>query len=101
VSGRRDEVILYYSHDQKLHTATFPLRLADGHWHSIALSLTDSRLTLRVNCSEVYERVVLPLDIKSLAGTSLQMNVGTRTSHGSHFRVSTKPGCRGDANTHV
>ncbi|XP_052810970.1 protein kinase C-binding protein NELL2-like [Mya arenaria] len=88
ISGGRDELILYYSHDQQIHSATFPYRLADGHWHEIALTFKGASLTLRVNCTNVYERVLSSLDIQSLAGNSIQIHIGGRGSHGSHFRVA-------------
>ncbi|XP_076466747.1 protein kinase C-binding protein NELL1-like isoform X2 [Babylonia areolata] len=57
-SGRRDEVRLHYTHQQQARVETFPYRLADGRWHRLALTLSGSRVTLLVNCSQIYSRVL-------------------------------------------
>ncbi|XP_076445181.1 protein kinase C-binding protein NELL1-like isoform X2 [Babylonia areolata] len=57
-SGRRDEVRFHYTHDQQARVETFPYHLADGRWHRLALTLSGSQVTLSINCSVIYSRVM-------------------------------------------
>ena len=87
-SGRRDELRLHYTHDQQIRVETFPFRLADNRWHRLALTLSGNHVTLYVNCSKIYERVIQTLDKQYLAGNYLNLYIGQRNSQSAHFRVS-------------
>ena len=87
-SGRRDELRLHYTHDQQIRVETFPFRLADNRWHKLALTLSGNHVTLYINCSKIYERVILSLDKRYLAGNYLNLYIGQRNSQSAHFRVS-------------
>lgn len=90
-SGRRDEIRLHYAHDQQIRSETFPFRLADNHWHRIALTFSGNHVTLYINCSKIYERVILSLDKQYLAGNYyLSLYIGQRNQQTAHFRVSLK-----------
>ena len=45
-------------------------------------------MTLYVNCSKIYERVIQTLDKQYLAGNYLNLYIGQRNSQSAHFRVS-------------
>lgn len=89
-SGRRDEIRLRYkAHDQQIRSETFPFRLADSHWHQIALTFSGTHVTLYINCSKIYERVILSLDKNYLAGNYLlSLYIGQRNQQSAYFRVS-------------
>ncbi|KAH3726401.1 protein kinase C-binding protein NELL1-like [Dreissena polymorpha] len=87
ISGPRDEIRLHYLHSNQGHVATFPYRLGDNHWHSLALTFTDTHVTLRLNCSKLYERVILPLDLKHLADSEARLALGSR-DWSDHFRIA-------------
>ncbi|KAK3098531.1 hypothetical protein FSP39_020373 [Pinctada imbricata] len=85
-SGRRDEVRFHYTHDQQIHTITFPYRLADNQWHKVALSLSGTHLTLFVNCSKIYERVIQTVDRDPISGSSVKLYIGQRNAQHAKFR---------------
>ena len=87
-SGRRDELRLHYTHDQQTHVETFPYRIADNRWYQIALTLSANHVTLYINCSKIYERVILTLDRYYVAGKYLSLYIGQRNRQTAHFRVS-------------
>lgn len=58
-SGRRDELRVHVYNDvsRRLVTETFPVHLADGQWHQVAISVTrSSHVQLHVDCHLSYER---------------------------------------------
>ncbi|XP_053396211.1 protein kinase C-binding protein NELL1-like [Mercenaria mercenaria] len=87
-SGRRDEIRLRYKpHDQQIQSETFPFRLADEHWHQIALTFSGTHVTLYINCSKIYERVIYSLDKNFLAGNYLlSLYIGQRNQQSAYFR---------------
>ncbi|KAL8595110.1 hypothetical protein ACOMHN_019148 [Nucella lapillus] len=97
-SGQRDEIRFYYRHQQHDYVQTFPYRLDPRRWHRLALTLSGSRLTLRVNCSQIYSRVLMPSADRSFpegrhtpSSSSrrhpvLQVFVGQRNRQHSLFR---------------
>lgn len=84
-SGRRNEVRFHYTHDQDIQVETFPYRLADNHWHRLALSLSATHLTVFVDCEQIYKRVILALDRKFKAG-KLSLFLGQRNGQHAFFR---------------
>ncbi|XP_029650275.1 protein kinase C-binding protein NELL1 isoform X1 [Octopus sinensis] len=84
-SGRRNEVRFYYTHDQKIQIETFPYKLADNHWHKLALSLSATDLTLFVDCEQIYRRVILTLDTNFKAD-KISLFLGQRNREYAHFR---------------
>ncbi|KAL3884140.1 hypothetical protein ACJMK2_030360 [Sinanodonta woodiana] len=87
-SGRRDEIRFHYTHDQQIRVETFPYRLADNRWHQVALTLSGSHITLFVNCSKIYERVIKTVDRDFTAGSYLSLFVGQRNKQSGQLRVS-------------
>lgn len=77
----------YYIHDQKIQIETFPYKLADNHWHKLALSLSATDLTLFVDCEQIYRRVILTLDT-SFKADKISLFLGQRNREYAHFRVS-------------
>ncbi|XP_072315669.1 protein kinase C-binding protein NELL1-like, partial [Eucyclogobius newberryi] len=59
-SGVQEQITYRYKHRGKSRSETFPYRLADGHWHRIALTVSASHLTLHIDCNRIYERVIDP-----------------------------------------
>ena len=90
-SGRRDEVRFHYTHDQQARVETFPYRLADGRWHRVAFTLSGSRVTLSVNCSQIYSRVIRESVDKTFSADKQQLKlfIGQRNDQHALFRVST------------
>lgn len=86
-SGRRNELRFHYTHDQQVQVETFPYRLADNMWHKLALSLSGTRVTILVNCSKIYERVIKSVDKEFTAG-KLSLFIGQRNGQHALFRVS-------------
>ncbi|KAJ8315434.1 hypothetical protein KUTeg_007584 [Tegillarca granosa] len=84
-SGRRDEIRFHYTHDQQTFIETFPYRLADNEWHRLAITLSGSHLTLLVDCSKIYERVIKTVDRTFTAG-KLKLYVGQRNGQHALFR---------------
>ncbi|XP_071078642.1 protein kinase C-binding protein NELL2-like isoform X3 [Haliotis cracherodii] len=84
-SGRRDEIRFHYTHDQQIHVETFPYRLADNQWHHLALSISGAHVTLLVNCSKIYERVIHTVDREFTAG-KLALFIGQRNGQHALFR---------------
>ena len=89
-SGRRDEVRFHYTHDQQARVETFPYRLADGRWHRVAFTLSGSRVTLSVNCSQIYSRVIRESVDKTFSADKQQLKlfIGQRNDQHALFRVS-------------
>ncbi|XP_041352530.1 protein kinase C-binding protein NELL1-like isoform X2 [Gigantopelta aegis] len=85
-SGRRDEIRFHYTHDQQVRVETFPYRLADNTWHRVALTLSGTHVTLLVNCSKVYERVIQTVDKEFTAGRQLSLFLGQRNGQHALFR---------------
>ena len=90
-SGRRDEVRFHYTHDQQARVETFPYRLADGRWHRVAFTLSGSRVTLSVNCSQIYSRVIRESVDKTFSADKQQLKLFIGQGNDQHalFRVST------------
>ncbi|XP_043372409.1 protein kinase C-binding protein NELL1 isoform X7 [Dermochelys coriacea] len=80
-SGLRDEIRYHYRFNGKARTEVFPYRMADGHWHKIALSLSASHLLLHVDCNRIYERVIDPPEMNLMPGSSLWLGQRNR-KHG-------------------
>ena len=91
-SGRRDEVRFHYTHDQQARVETFPYRLADGRWHRVAFTFSGSRVTLSVNCSQIYSRVIRESVDKTFSADKQQLKlfIGQRNDQHALFRVSRK-----------
>jgi hypothetical protein len=90
-SGRRDEVRFHYTHDQQPRVETFPYTLADGLWHRVALTLSGSKVTLSVNCSQIYSRVIRESVDRAWPADRLQqvsLYLGQRDDQRGLFRVS-------------
>ena len=88
VNGQRDEVRIHYTHDQESTVETFPYRLADNQWHVLAVTLSGTHVTIFVNCSKIYERVIRTVDRTTVIG-NLKLYVGQRNGQHALFRVST------------
>ncbi|XP_065581735.1 protein kinase C-binding protein NELL1-like isoform X2 [Artemia franciscana] len=65
-SGRKDELRLHYLHNGHVFVESFPYRLSDGRWHRLALTVSDSEVTVFVDCQQIYQRVIRSLDKDSL-----------------------------------
>ncbi|XP_070182140.1 protein kinase C-binding protein NELL1-like isoform X2 [Littorina saxatilis] len=90
-SGRRDEVRFHYTYDQQARVETFPYRLADGRWHKVALTLSGSKVTLSVNCSQIYSRVIRESVDKTFPSADkrqqqLKLYIGQRNDQHALFR---------------
>uniref|UniRef100_T1J5F5 Protein kinase C-binding protein NELL2 n=1 Tax=Strigamia maritima TaxID=126957 RepID=T1J5F5_STRMM len=81
-SGRKNEIRLHYSHKAAVFVETFPYRLADGHWHRLALTISGNHASLLVDCQRIYERVILDVD-SNFTGRNLSLWVGQRNAR--HF----------------
>ncbi|XP_038262696.1 protein kinase C-binding protein NELL1 isoform X9 [Dermochelys coriacea] len=85
-SGLRDEIRYHYRFNGKARTEVFPYRMADGHWHKIALSLSASHLLLHVDCNRIYERVIDPPEMNLMPGSSLWL--GQRNRKHGFFKLN-------------
>lgn len=87
-NGKWNEILLHYIHDNQIHIETFPFRLANNHWHKLALTLSVNHVTLYINCSKVFERPIQPVDRQYLSGSKLNLYIGQRSQRSTYFMVS-------------
>lgn len=108
-SGRKDEIRLHYSMPVVgedgltagsgagpgaggVRVETFPFRLADGEWHSVALSVSGAQLQLLVDCHPLYRRLLMAPPDTAFDRPQLQLWVGQRNNKHSLFKVSAGAG---------
>lgn len=72
---------------------TFPVSLADGQWHRIAVSVGERAIVMVVDCAEQVRREFVlekPRDFPARINTTGTTVLGSDFSAGSYFRVSIK-----------
>ncbi|XP_022237985.1 protein kinase C-binding protein NELL2-like isoform X2 [Limulus polyphemus] len=79
-SGRKDELRLYYTHNNITYVETFPYRLADDIWHQVALSVSGNAVELFVDCNPIYKRVIRDVD-RNITSRNTSLWLGQRSSH--------------------
>lgn len=62
--------------------------LADDTWHRIALTVSDVRLDLYIDCEHRFQRQILPIDKETLRGGNLTLWLGQRGLHHFAYQVS-------------
>ncbi|XP_034247207.1 protein kinase C-binding protein NELL1-like [Thrips palmi] len=65
---------------------TFPYRLADGEWHSVALSVSGAQLQLLVDCHPLYRRLLIAPPDTTFDRPQLQLWLGQRNNKHSLFK---------------
>lgn len=91
-SGRRKELRFQYRQAETVFSETFAVDVADDSWHKIALTLSDTRLDLYIDCVHRYTRTILPLDRQTLRGAkNLTLWLGQRGRH--HFAYQVRSNC--------
>ncbi|KAL4232892.1 calcium ion binding [Mactra antiquata] len=84
--GKRDEIHVHYPRDQHLYSETFPVRIADGHWHQLALTFSSNSVILYLNCNKRYQRVLFSLNRQYLTGSKLSLFIGQRNQNSLYFK---------------
>ncbi|XP_043204643.1 protein kinase C-binding protein NELL1-like isoform X4 [Amphibalanus amphitrite] len=94
-SGRTDEIRFHYTRRRQdpdrgggppdVHMESFRYRLADDHWHRLAVSVSGHQLDLYVDCHHVHSRVIHTPERNATAlEMPLQLWLGQRNER--HFR---------------
>lgn len=89
-SGWRHELRFHYAHKSRTRTESFPLRIADAQWHTIAVSIVGAtNMMVFVDCKLVFERQIpdLKLDIAA-HWDKMHLWIGQRNTRHVYFKVS-------------
>lgn len=62
--------------------------LADDTWHRLALTVSDVRLDLYIDCEHRFQRQILPIDKETLRARNLTLWLGQRGLHHFAYQVS-------------
>ena len=86
-SGRRDELRLHFTHRGRLRTETFPYKLADNQWHTVALGFSSVYVEVFIDCKKVYERRIGWLN-QEWSWRGMAVWIGQRDALHAYFKVS-------------
>lgn len=84
--GTRNELLLYYIHDQKIRAETFLFKLDDNRWHQLALTINRTHMTLYIDCNKRDERRILSRDRQFLTDSYFSLFVGQRNTQTDFFK---------------
>ena len=76
-----------YRQQETVFSEAFAVDLADDTWHKIALTVSDVRLDLYIDCVHRFTRQILPIDKETLLGRNLTLWIGQRGLHHFMYQV--------------
>ena len=88
-NGRKEEIKVHYIHDDSTHLETFPVQIADGQWHKVAVTFTHHFITVFVDCQQVFERQVDTIDLSFIDESSTELWVAQRNQRHAKLKVNT------------